>query len=361
MRVRTTLMTAVIATVAAVALTGCTPAAQGGAAGATSNPRPTATSTPATVRTPAPACSELASPDQVTALVGGSGQPQRFEHLGSGGAGRQAAWSVWAANGAVCGWGDRGAEQLVDAVLPGSVLIEVAPGMESAWNALVQENDPSAGSAYDGGVSRGGSCADGAWCSTDVLVGGAWLGVTAASGDAPLDEADFHAFVQGVVTRYAAQPAPTVLPTHTRSCEAPGLRDAVAGAFGSAGTPDPQPSGFTLVAGVVRAGYQSTCDFREKQSGRGWTTTITVLDGVPASLVAAYRTGTDHPGSRPVDVAALGADASGLFEPTADSERTIVDVLVDGRWLSIVTYGTDDTGLTVALAQALLAGEWIRG
>jgi hypothetical protein len=194
-----------------------------------------------------------------------------------------------------------------------------------------------------------------------VLVAGAWLSVDAFAEGARLDEADFHSFVQGVVTRYAAQPAPTVLPTHTRSCDAPGLRDAVAGAFGSAGVPSPQPDGFTLIAGVVRAGYQSTCDFRAQESGRGWSTTVTVFDDVPASLVAAYRSGTDHPGSRPVDVSALGADASGLFEPTADSERTIVDVLADGRWLNVVTYGTDDSGATVALARALLAGDWIGG
>lgn len=351
--------TGVLAIAVTLALTGCAQTAQGDPT-ATATARPTGSSAPTEVRTPTSACGEFASPDAVTALVGGTGAPQAFEHLQSGGIGWKAAWGAWAANGAVCGWGTRSAEQPVDAVVPGTVLIQVVPGMEPAWYALVGEFEPGAGSAYDGAVSRGGSCT-GPSCSTDLLVAGAWLHVAAFAEDAALAESDFHDFVQGVVSRFTARPAPTVLPTHQRSCDAPGLRDAVAGAFGAAGVSAPEQGVFTLAQGLVRAGYASTCGVNAQASGRGWQTTVTVLDGVPAELVSAYRDGTDHPGSRPVDVSSLGAGASGLFEPTTDSERTIVDVLVDGHWLNIVTYGTDDSGTTVALARALLDGDWITG
>lgn len=350
---------AIIATAAALlALTGCTPAAEGGPT-STGGPRPTASSTPVAVTTPAPACADLADPEQIIALVGGSGAPQKIEHLQSGGIGWDASWSTRTANGAVCGWGERQADMVFDAPIASTVVLQIAPGLESAWNSLAQEQQPSVGSPYDGGVSLGGRCVSGGLCMTDVLVDGAWLHVQ-AEGDGELAESAFHDFVQGVVTRYRALPAPTVRQPHPRSCDAPELRAAVKSVFGEEGVLAPAHAQFTLDAGLFRAGYLTTCRFDAADGDRGWETWVTILDDAPSSLVAAYRSGVEHPQSRPVDVSALGGDASGLFEPSEDSERTIVDVADGGRWLDIVTYNTDDTATTVALAQALLASSWVK-
>jgi len=341
-----------------LALSGCTPGAEGGPT-STASPRPTASSSPTAVTTPAPACADLADPGVITALVGGSGTPQKFEHLQPGGIYGDAAWSIWTANGAVCGWGERGADQSIEQPMPGTVLLQVVPGLESAWNALAQESSPSAGSPYDGGVSLGGHC-DRGLCLTDVLVDGAWLHVQ-AEGESALGESAFHGFVQGVVTRYRALPAPTVRQPHPRSCDDPALQSAVKSVFGDGDLvgPDGSPQ-FVLTDALARAGYLTACRFDSSSGAKGWETFVTVLDDAPPSLVAAYRSGTDHPDSRPVDVSALGSDASGLYEPTVDSERTIVDVADGGRWLQIETYNTDDTAKTVNLAQKLLASSWVK-
>lgn len=356
--VRSSRWTVVVAAGVLLALSGCTPAAEGGPT-STASPRPTASSSPTAVTTPAPACADLAEPGQITALVGGSGAPQTFDHLQSGGIVWDAAWSTWTANGAVCGWGERGVDWVPEQAGPGTVLVQVAPGLESAWNSLAQELHPSAGSPYDGGVSLGGGRTDGGLCQTDVLVDGAWLHVQ-AQGEGALSESAFHAFVQGVVTRYRALPAPTVRQPRPRSCDDPGLREAVKGVFGEEGVLADGSPAFALGEGLFRAGYLTSCRFDATAEGERWETFVTVLDNAPPSLVAEYRARTDHPESVPVDVATLGGDSSGLFEPTVDSQRTIVDVARDGRWIEVVTYETSDTAKTVALTQALLASSWVK-
>lgn len=347
----------IAATAVALALSGCASGAAGGPT-ATSGTRPTGTSAPSAVRVAAPACATLATQQEVVSLVGGTGAPAEFTHLQSGGITWQATWSALASNGAVCGWGEGALVEQTGTRGNPLVFLQLAPGLEDSWNALATEIAPGAGSAYDGAVSRGGRC-DGTMCFTEVLVNGAWLHVEADAATA-LDESAFHAFVQSVVTRYRAAPAPTVLSPHARTCDDPALSGAVAEVFGEKGDLAAVAAAFTLSQGLVRAGYLTTCRFDSSSNPRAWETAVTVLDNVQPSLLATYRAGVDHPESKPVDVAALPGDASGVFEPTVDSERTIVDVLDGGHWLSLVTYGPVDSSKTVSLAQKLLAGAWVK-
>lgn len=353
----TSIGVAALVVTAAVLLSGCTPAATGEPT-TSSSPRPTATSTPAAVRTPAPACSALATSGEVVDLVGGTGSPAEFTHLQSGGIPRTASWSVLASNGTVCGWGERALGELSESGPPrASVFLQVVPGLEDAWNALATETDPSAGSGYDGAVSRGGRCS--AWsCSTEVLVNGAWLHVEAERVD-DLDESAFHSFVQGVVTRYRSLPAPTAIPGHPRACDDAALRAAVEGVFGEKGDLAAETPAFTLYSGLNRSGRAVTCRYDSSTDPHNWETMVTVLDDVDPALVASYRTGVDHPEATPVDVTVLGAGASGLFEPSVDSQRTIIDVLEGGQWLDVVTYGSAEPAKTVSLTESILASGWV--
>ncbi|UAJ78540.1 hypothetical protein IT072_14965 [Leifsonia sp. ZF2019] len=352
------LTAAAVVAAAALALTGCTPGAKGEST-PSATARPTGTSTPMAVTTPAPACSALVDPSEVTALVGGTGEPQTFEHLQSGGVFNSASWAALTANGAVCGWGQNGLMELTGDFGSPSVSVQLAPGLENAWNELVERHKPSAGSAYDGAVSRGGAC-EGSFCSTDVLVEGAWLRVAARGAGTAVRESGFHDFVQQIVTRYRALPRPTVLSAHPRDCDDEALLSSVRASFGDGVQRGDKDDAFAFGIGLQRAGYATSCRFDDDGGGSRIQSEVTVLDHATPALIAAYRSGVDHPGAKDVDVSSLPGSASGLFEPTEDSERTIVDVLDEGRWVEVVTYETDDSAKTVDLAKALLASDWVR-
>ncbi|MEN0086349.1 MAG: hypothetical protein AAGC66_16400 [Leifsonia sp.] len=308
------------------------------------------------VRTAAPSCDALATSQQAAALVGGSGEVQRFEHLASGTL--RSSWAALAANGAVCGWGENGLHELVESTGTPWVFVRVVPGLTDVWNTLVRELSPSAGAGYDGGVSRGGSCSQ--ICSTDVLVDGAWLSVEANAATAHLDEAAFHAFVQGVVSRYRALPQPTPVATHApRSCEDDHVRKAVAQAFGSQGVIHSNPPVFSLAEALQRAGLYTSCAYFSGGDRDTWETWVTVVDHADPALLSTYRSAVDHPEARSVDVSSLPAGSSGLMEPTVDSQRTIVDTLSGSHWIDVVTYITSDSAASVGLASALTHSPWL--
>jgi hypothetical protein len=342
--------------VAALALVGCAPVAAGDPQGVPSSGRPTGSSSPVPVRTGAPACDALATPQEAVALVGGTGEPQRFEHLPSASA--KGPWAALAANGAVCGWGENGLYELTMTTATPWVFIRLVPGLSDAWDALVGELSPSPGAGYDGGISRGGSCEY--VCSTDVLVDGAWLSVQANPAGAPLDEAAFHSFVQGVVSRYRALPAPTPVVQHPqRTCEDDRVRDAVAAAFGGRGELQSPAPAFSLDDAMQRAGLLTSCAYFSGGARDTWETWVTVVEHADAALLAAYRAAEDHPGATPVGTASLPAGSTALFEPTVDSQRTIVDTLHDSQWIDVVTYITPDSAASVHLASAVAAGSWL--
>ncbi|NUU07648.1 hypothetical protein [Leifsonia sp. C5G2] len=308
------------------------------------------------VRTAAPACDALATPQQAVALVGGSGEPQRFEHLPSGFL--QSSWAALAANGAVCGWGENGLHELVGSTGTPWVFVRVVPGLADEWKTLAAELSPSAGAGYDGGVSRGGSCEQ--ICSTDVLVGDAWLSVEANAATTPLDEAAFHTFVQGIVSRYRSLPQPTPVAMHApRSCEDDRVRSAVSAAFGSKGVVHSNPPVFSLGEALQRAGLYTSCAYFSGGDRDTWETWITVVDHADPSLLATYRAAVDHPEARSVDASSLPAGAFALFEPSVDSQRTIVDTLSGSSWIDVVTYITSDSAASVGLASALTHSAWL--
>lgn len=342
--------------VVALGLAGCTPVASGGEPTRAATNRPTGTLTPTPVRTVAPTCAQLASTDDVRALVGGTGEPQRFEHLPSGSV--TPAWNVLAANGAVCGWGVEGLHEMSGSIGSPSVFLQLAPGLEAAWTSLAAEQSPSAGSPYDGGVSSGGKCIDG-FCTTNVLVGGAWLEVQATVGQAHLDEVAFHGFVQDIVTRYRALPAPTTVTPHAvRPCDDSEVKSAVEERFGGTVEVRPYTASFNLDSALRQAGYRTSCMY-SMGGYHGTEVDVTLLDGVDPALFHTYRSAFDHADSRPVDASSLPGEATALFEPTEDSFRTIVDVLDQGRWLDILTYETRDSAAVVQLAGALLSTSWV--
>lgn len=342
--------------VIALALAGCAPIAADDSPTRPSSGRPTGSSSPVPVRVAAPPCDSLAMPQEAAALVGGTGERQRFEHLQSGVL--PSSWAALAANGAVCGWGENGLHDLVGSTGTPWVFLRVVPGMSDAWNALVGELAPQAGAEYDGGVSRGGSCDE--LCSTDVLVDGAWLSIQAdAAGTAP-DETAFHRFVQGVITRYRSLPRPTPAATRApRSCDDGRLRDAVAAAFGSAGELHAYPVTFSLSAALQRAGLFTSCAYFSGGTRDTWETWVTVVDHAEPALVDTYRSAVDHPGATSVATSPLPAGSTALFEPTEDSQRTVIDTLHGSQWIDIVTYVTSDSRASVGLAAAVTQSPWL--
>lgn len=349
---------AVVVVAIGVLMSGCSSVAAGGQPTSGHTEGPTASSSPASVRTEAPACTALATQEEVVQLVGGSGEPQKFEHLQPGAV--HASWAVLAGNGAVCGWGVNGLHDLIGATGSPSVFVQLMPGLESAWNELATELSPSAGASYDGAVSRGGDCAS-SFCSTNVLVDGAWLVVQASGGDTTLDQNSFHTFVQGLVTRYHALPAPTVVKPHApRSCDDPAVTGAVEQTLGGPSTLSEHTPSFELKEALQRAGYQTFCMFFGPDRPHGYETDITVIDGASDALLQEYRTGVDHPLAQTVDASSLPGSASALQEETVDSHRTIVDVLDDGHWVDVTTYPLSDTAVSVKLAGTLIAGSWVR-
>ncbi|MFE4950435.1 hypothetical protein ACFQ9V_10045 [Leifsonia sp. NPDC056665] len=311
------------------------------------------------MRTGPVACADLARPESVAALVGGEGTLQPLAHLQPGFSPAGSPFGVVNANGTVCGWGGMGV-LTIDHQGDPQVFLEIVPGLGAEWAALASASAPSAGSHYDGGVSLGGSCRSG-YCSTNVLVRGAWLSVRAvAVGTASFTEQAFHDFVQGVVTRYLAVPAPTPVATHAlRACTDPRLAQALTGTFGSAAPMDGGRPVFDLDLALSGAGLSTSCNFDDPQNIRRLSGTVAVLADVDPAVFAQYRQAVDHPGATPIDVSGVPGTATGLIEPTEDSTRIVVDVL-DGRtWLQVSTYQTDDTAAVRLFAAKLIASGWI--
>lgn len=353
-----------VAAVAVVGLLGgC---AQAGAAGVAKETmpsvRPSASSTPVAAKTAPVLCDALATPDAVSALVGGTGAPQPLQHLQAGSQASRVPWSVENADGTVCGWG--GLATLIVAQGTPQVYIEVVPGLSAQWTSLAAVVDPSAGAAYDGATSRGGSCSPGSRgsCATQVLVGGAWMYVQAISdGRSSFTEQAFHDFVQGVVTRYssAAPPTPAV-PHPKRDCADDRVLSALSAGMGAARTDDRGRPDFSLARAQLDAGQATACPFVAANApGRGWNALVSVLDGVDPALFAQYRQAVDHPGGTPVDVSALPGTATGVIEETEDSIRVTVDVLDGSTWVQVSTYNETDPKPVVATVSHLIAGGWL--
>lgn len=359
--------TRILVAVAMVATTallgGC---AQVGAAGVgtpTASSRPTAISTPVAAHTGAVACSALATPDAVAALVGGTGAEHAIEKLQAASPPSSPPWSVQNANGTICGWG--GLSGLIDDQGTPQVFLEVVPGLTAQWNALAQAINPSAGAAYDGAISRGGSCHVGGGsgsCSTEVLVGGAWMHVEAISdGRSSFTEQTFHEFVQGVVTRYSSLAAPTpVVPHAVRDCSDARLQAAVSQGLGSAQPDNAGEKDFTLSRAQGDAGQTAGCAFASADdSEHGWNGWVSVLDGVDPALFAHYRQAVDHPQGTPVDVSGLPGTAVGVSEETADSTRTTIDVLTGTTWVELYVYGGTDPKAVVASVSHIIGSGWL--
>ncbi len=353
----------VVAAVTALLLAGCTPAtADQASPGSTTTtaPRPTGKSTPMPVRFPAPACQALATPGEVSALVGGTATPSAIEHLQPGVGASDAPWDILNANGAVCGWG--GLSTLIENQGQSQVYLEMVPGLADTWAALAAANKPSPGAYYDGGTSLGGQCdAQSLGCFTNVLVNGSWLTVQARGyGAHALTERGFHDFVQKVVTRYRALPAPSVVHPHSiRACDAPELANAVATAFGTKASFAQRSSEFNLQFALKSSGRTTECYYVNANDEHVWQTTVSVLDDVAPALFEHYRGAVDHPNGRPADVSALPGTAVGVIEETADSVRVTIDVLVDGRWVEVTTYQQSDAADSVALVKKIVGSAWL--
>ncbi len=351
---------AVVSALAVLLLAGCTqPPASHTSVPAATTDRPVAAATPAPVRTGPVACADLARPETVAALVGGEGTLQPLAHLQPGFSPAGSPFGIVNANGTVCGWGGMSV-LTADHQGDPQVFLQIVPGLGTEWAALASTTAPSAGSHYDGGVSLGGSCRSG-YCSTNVLVRGAWLSVDArALGRASFTEQAFHDFVQGVVTRYLAVPAPTPVATHAlRACTEPRLAQALTGSFGSAAPMDQGRAAFDLGLALSGAGLSTSCGFDDPQNVRRLGGTVAVLDEVDPGLFALYRQAVDQPEATPIDVSGLPGTATGLIEPTADSTRIVVDVLDGKTWLQVSTYQTNDTAAVRSFAAKLIASGWI--
>lgn len=354
---------------AALALTGRLPFVEPPAppaattpAAAPSTPTPTPTPTPtATVAasTGPVSCDALATPAAVSALLGGTGVLQPFQHLQAGTEAGTPPWSIQNANGTICGWGGLGSLTLSGQHAP-QVYLEVVPGLGDQWAALASANNPTAGSHYDGGTSLGGSCGA-RLCSTEVLVGGAWLHVQAQSdGRSSFTDQAFHDFVQGIVTRYAALPAPTpVVPHALRDCTDTRVLDALSAGLGAAEPDTAGQSEFNLARGQLGSGQVTMCPFAAKGDQHGWNLWVSVLDNVDPALFAQYRQAIDHPDSTALDVSGLPGTATAITEPTVDSTRTTVDVLTGGTWIQLSAYNVTDPKALVAAASKLIASGWI--
>ncbi|MGH1525834.1 hypothetical protein ACRAWC_17990 [Leifsonia sp. L25] len=219
---------------------------------------------------------------------------------------------------------------------------------------------PAPGSPYDGGTSLAGSCSGGL-CSTEVLVGGAWLHVQAQSdGRSSFTDQSFHDFVQGIVTRYAALPAPTpVVPHAVRDCADTRVLDALSAGLGAAQRDTAGQSEFNLVRAQLASGQVTMCPFAAKGDPHGWNLWVSVLDNVDPALFAQFRQANDHPDGTALDVSGLPGTATAITEPTVDSTRTTVDVLTGGTWIQISAYGVNDPKALVAAASKVIASGWV--
>jgi hypothetical protein len=358
-----------IAIVAAVGLlSGC--ASTGAAVTETTaaSARPTAISSPAAVDTGPVGCGALETPDAVAALVGGTGAVQPLEHLQTGTPPSAPPWSVLNANGTVCGWGGLGS-LVADQHAP-QVFLQSVPGLSAQWSALAAATSPTPGASYDGAASLGGSCQGSVgqggtgqgYCTTNVLVGDAWMYVTALSdGRSSFTERAFHDFVQGMVTRYSALPAPTpVAPHAVRDCTDKGVLDAVAAGMGATQPGSRGGEDFTLERAQLDAGQATGCPFLSADNPEhGWNGWVSVIDGVDPALFARYRQAQDHPQGRPVDVSGLPGTATGVIEETVDSVRTTVDVLTGTTWVQMYVYGSTDPKAVVTSVSHLLSSGWV--
>lgn len=334
---------------------------------------PRTTSAPAVDVAPPLDCAAFTATPAVEALLGGSAPlattpaDALTTPAGRGPFGAQAAGGGW------CRWGDDPAATPATATsttTPTHLLsVQLLPRATANWQWQAQQYPETAatGAHYDGGESRGGDCGRatsgaGSTCHTNVLVGGSWLAVDAASSTSTIDEKAFHALVQSFVPTVAAidARAATPAPVKPLACGDAAWLKAVAGVYGQTSVAVVAPAGTFGVQNALPADPRVTvCAYRAGSGNSSLLGSVSVLRGASAAFATYHGLvvdrdpdasgGTIQLGSAELATLVRHTDASG-----STPAETVVDALVGDAWVQFAAVtGSDDQAASVV--------QWVAG
>ncbi len=337
----------------------------------------TPTSTPRAVVNASPPpldCAAFTATPAVETLLGGSAPLAATPADALSTPAGRGPFAVQAAGGGWCRWGD---DPAGDASADAHTLsVQLLPRAAAIWQRLADQYPDSAamGAHYDGGESRGGDCAKaatghGSTCRTNVLVGGSWLAVDAASGTSAIDEKAFHALVQSFLPTAAAvdartasttTPAPTATP-QPLPCGGADWLKAVAAAFGPQTTTTLEPGeSFGMATALLDVPSSVACAYRTGgDADPVYLGTVSVLRDAAAAYATYHSAVVDHdPDASGGTIDSGGKQYATLVRTTSASgstpAETVVDALVGDAWIQFAAQaGSDD--------QASSMVQWVAG